>query len=155
MSVLSPGSSRPAMQPAWPSLPDWSDLMARFEAMPAWSSLEGHMIRVEEHLEKGRYILRAELPGVNPEKDIDISVRDGQLTIKAERTETQEEGTRSEFHYGNFFRSMSLPTGAQEDDIDATYDDGILMVTVPVSEAQSPEKHVEVKKAIDKGSKKN
>ncbi|MDV8070552.1 Hsp20/alpha crystallin family protein [Rhodococcus sp. IEGM 1366] len=155
MSVLSPRSSHPAMLPAWPSLPDWSDLMARFEAMPAWSSLEGHMIRVEEHLEKGRYVLRAELPGVDPEHDVDISVRDGQLTIKAERTEKQEEGTRSEFHYGSFFRSMSLPTGAQEDDIAATYDDGILMVTVPVSEAQSPEKHVEVKKAIAKGGKKN
>lgn len=50
---------------------------------------------------------------------------------------------------------MSLPIGAQEDDIAATYDDGILMVTVPVSEAQSPEKHVEVKKAIDKGGNKN
>lgn len=92
MSVLSPRSSRPAMLPAWPSLPDWSDLMARFEAMPAWSSFEGHMIRVEEHLEKGRYVLRAELPGVDPEHDVDISVRDGQLTIKAERTEKQEEG---------------------------------------------------------------
>lgn len=155
MSVLSTRNPRQTLLPTWPTLPDWSDLMARFEAMPQWASLEGHMIRVEEHIEKGRYILRAELPGVDPEKDVDISVRDGQLTIKAERAEKNEEGTRSEFHYGSFYRSMSLPVGAQEDDIDATYDDGILMVTVPVSEPQTTEKHVEVKKAITKGEKKS
>ncbi|MDT2007082.1 Hsp20/alpha crystallin family protein [Rhodococcus opacus] len=133
--------------PTWPALPDWSDLMARFEAMPPWTSLEGHMIRVEERLDEGCYSLKAELPGVDPAKDVDISVRDGQLTIKAERTDRKEEGTRSEFHYGSFYRSMPLPAGANEDDIDATYTDGILTVTVPVSESQTPEKHVEVKKA--------
>lgn len=155
MSVLSTRSPRQTLLPTWPTLPDLSDLMARFEAMPAWSSLEGHMIRVEEQMEKGRYTLRAELPGVDPEKDVDISVRDGQLTIKAERADKHEEGTRSEFHYGSFYRSMPLPVGAQEDDIDATYDDGILLVTMPVSEPQTTEKHVEVKKVITKGGKKN
>lgn len=104
------------------------------------------MIRVEENLEKGRYTLRAELPGVDPAKDVDISVREGQLTIKAERTERKEEGTRSEFHYGSFYRSIPLPVGAKEDDIDASYTDGILTVTVPVSESETPEKHIEIKK---------
>ena len=51
----------------------WSDLTARFEAMPIWTLLDGHMIRVEDHSDKGRYTLRAELPGVDPEKDIDIT----------------------------------------------------------------------------------
>ncbi|MEV6325319.1 Hsp20/alpha crystallin family protein [Nocardia sp. NPDC051787] len=120
--------------------------MARLESQPLWTSLEGHMIRVEEHVEKDRYTLRAELPGVDPAKDVDISVREGQLTIKAERTERKEEDTRSEFHYGSFYRSIPLPVGAKEDDIDATYTDGILTVTVPVSESQTPEKHIEIKK---------
>lgn len=143
MSIL---SSRRALVPTWPALPDWSDLMARLESRPPWTSLEGHMIRVEENLEKGRYTLRAELPGVDPAKDVDISVREGQLTIKAERTERKEEGTRSEFHYGSFYRSIPLPVGAKEDDIDASYTDGILTVTVPVSESETPEKHIEIKK---------
>jgi len=127
--------------------------MARFEAMPPWTSLEGHMIRVEEHLDKGRYTLRAELPGVDPAKDVDISVRDGHMTIKAERTEQHKEGARSEFHYGSFYRSMPLPTGAEEDDIDATYTDGILTVTMPVTESPTPEKHVEITKTTPTGEK--
>ncbi|MGV9611703.1 Hsp20/alpha crystallin family protein [Nocardia xishanensis] len=143
MSTLSP---RQALLPSWPAMPDWSDLMARFESRPPWSSLEGHMIRVEEHLEKDRYTLRAELPGVDPAKDVDISVREGQLTIKAERTERKQEGTRSEFHYGSLYRSLPLPVGAKEDDIDATYTDGILTVTVPMSESEKPEKHIAIKK---------
>ena len=50
------------------------------------------MILVEEHLDKGRYTLRAELPGVDPAKDVDIGVRDGHMTIKAELTEQHKEG---------------------------------------------------------------
>ncbi|MBF6223672.1 Hsp20/alpha crystallin family protein [Nocardia abscessus] len=139
-------SSRQALLPTWPALPDWSELMARLESRPLWTSIEGHMIRVEEHLDKGRYTLRAELPGVDPADDVDISVREGQLTIKAERTERKEEGTRSEFHYGSFYRSIPLPVGAKEADIDASYTDGILTVTVPVTEAETPAKHIEIKK---------
>ncbi len=114
-------------------------------------SLEGHMIRVEERLEKGTYTLRAELPGVDPAKDVDISVREGQLTIKAERSERKEEGTRSEFHYGSFYRSVPLPSGAKEDAIEATYTDGILTVSVPMSESETPEKHIAIKKTAGNG----
>ncbi|MGW4719170.1 Hsp20/alpha crystallin family protein [Nocardia sp. NPDC004260] len=148
MSMLSP---RQALLPAWPALPDWSDLIARFESRPVWTSLEGHMIRVEERLETCRYILRAELPGVDPAKDVDISIREGHLTIKAERAERNEEGTRSEFHYGSFYRSVPLPTGAKEDAIEATYTDGILTVSVPVSESDAPEKHIAIKTTTGNG----
>ncbi|MDI9913845.1 Hsp20/alpha crystallin family protein [Rhodococcus sp. IEGM 1379] len=121
--------------------------------MPSWTSLEGHMIRVEEHLDNGRDTLRAELPGVNPDKEVDISVRDGKLTIKAERTEQQQEGTRSESHYCSFYRSMPLPAGTKEDDIDVTYDYGILTVTMPVTDTWEPEKHVEIKKTTPSAGK--
>ncbi|RVW01897.1 Hsp20/alpha crystallin family protein [Rhodococcus xishaensis] len=146
MSVHSPHRPTQALMPNWPMMPDWSDLVARFESMPPWTSVEGHMIRVEEHLDADRYTVRAELPGVDPAKDVDISVREGQLTIKAERAEKKEEGTRSEFRYGNFYRSMLLPTGADEDAIDATYGDGILTVSIPLAASSSQERHVEVKK---------
>lgn len=62
---------------------------------------------------------------------------------------------RVKFHYGSFYRSMPLPAGAKEDDIDATYTDGILTVTVPVSESPSPEKHVEIKKIAATGDDTN
>ncbi len=91
------------------------------------------------------YEVRAELPGIDPSKDVDVTVRDGVLTIKAERTEKKESTGRSEFSYGSFVRSVSLPPGADEDAIKATYDNGILTVSVPVSESQPAEKHVAVR----------
>ncbi|EKT76412.1 putative small heat shock protein, partial [Rhodococcus opacus M213] len=63
------------------------------------------------------------------------------------------EGTRSEFHYGSFYRSMPLPAGAKEDDIAASYTDGILTVTMPVTESPTPEKHIEITKTDPSGDK--
>ena len=48
-------------------------------------------------MEDGRYVVRAEIPGIDPAKDVDITVRDGRMTIKAERTEKKQAKGRSEF----------------------------------------------------------
>ena len=88
------------------------------------------------------------MPGVDPIEDIEVTVRDGQLTIKAERTQTSESNGHSEFSYGSFVRTVPLPAGADEDDINATYDRGILTVSVPLSEDHPAEKHVEVVETI-------
>ena len=86
------------------------------------------------------------LHSVDPAKDVDITVRDGVLMIKAERSERKEEKSRTEFSYGSFVRSISLPAGADENDITATYDKGILTVSVGVSEAAAPqERRIEIK----------
>jgi HSP20 family protein len=107
-----------------------------------------HLIRFEEEIEDGRYVLRAELPGIDPEKDVDITVRDGRLTIKAERTERKETKGRSEFSYGSFVRSITLPAGTDEEEIKATYNKGILTVSVGVAEqAAAAEKHIKVQAA--------
>lgn len=93
-------------------------------------------------------MLRAELPGIDPEKDVEIALRDGMLSIKAERREEKREGRRSEFHYGTFTRTMRLPAGAVESDVKATYHDGILEVSVPLAEEKMPEpKRIPVVKA--------
>ena len=60
------------------------------------------------------------------------------------RTRTTESNGLSEFSYGSFTRTVSLPAGADEDDISATYDRGILTVSVPLSDTTPTEKHVEV-----------
>ncbi|NYH84066.1 Hsp20/alpha crystallin family protein [Actinopolymorpha cephalotaxi] len=100
-----------------------------------------HPVRVEDYLEEGTYVLRAELPGVDPDKDVEITVDEGMLTVKAER---REEG-RSEFHYGSFARTVPLPTGADESDVRASYSNGILEVRVGVRKAARPEpKHIPV-----------
>ena len=51
---------------------------------------------------------------------------------------------RSEFHYGSFTRSLPLPAGAEEDAITARYDKGILTVSAPIAEPQTPARHVTV-----------
>ncbi|MGV0602572.1 Hsp20/alpha crystallin family protein, partial [Mycolicibacterium pulveris] len=83
----------------------WPDLAEFFEGFPSWASLRpalgSHIIRVEDEQKEDSYELRAEIPGVDPDKDVDITVRDGVLTIKAERSETKTNG-RSEFSYGSF-----------------------------------------------------
>jgi HSP20 family molecular chaperone IbpA len=106
-----------------------------------------NVMRLEDEMKDGRYVVRAEMPGIDPAKDVEITVRDGQLTIKAERSEKKEFNGRSEFSYGSFTRTVSLPAGADEDNILATYDKGILTVSVAVSEAKPAERRVQVRSA--------
>ena len=69
-------------------------------------------MRMEEHLAGGRYVVRAELPGVDPGKDIEVSVVKGILTVHAERHEEMRGQHRSEFRYGTFARHIPLPASA-------------------------------------------
>ena len=137
-------------------LPAWSDFRSDlWTGFPSWSGLrpliDTHLIRLEDELADGHYPLRAELPGIVPAKDVDVTLRDGKLTIKAERSEKKETKGRSEFSYGSFSRSVTLPAGANEEDIKATYDKGILTVDVALSEqaaaAAAAEKHIAVQAA--------
>jgi HSP20 family molecular chaperone IbpA len=125
--------------------PELSDF---FEGLPSWAHLRPafgtHAIRVEDEVKECSYVLRAEIPGVDPARDVDITVRNGVLTIKAERSEKQESNGRSEFSYGSFVRAVTLPAGADEDGIKAGYDKGILTVSVPVTEVEPAGKHVAV-----------
>lgn len=108
-------------------------------------------IRVEELVDGNDLLVRAELPGVDPEKDVDIRVQDHSLLISAHREERKEEkakgGYRTEFRYGSFSRTLPLPEGATEQDIQASYKDGVLEVRVPVPERkQTTAKKIEVKR---------
>jgi HSP20 family molecular chaperone IbpA len=136
-------------------LPELSELFSGFHGFPTIAGLaglrsffDGNLLRVEDEMKDGLYEVRAELPGVDPTDDIQVTVRDGQLTIKAERPQTSESNGHSEFSYGSFVRTVHLPAGADEDDINATYDRGILTVSVPLSEDHPTEKRVEVIETI-------
>lgn len=124
--------------------PEIADFFAGFPAFANLRPFDGNVIRLEDELKDGSYEVRAELPGIDPAKDVDITVRDGRLTIKAERTEKKESNGRSEFTYGSFLRSVTLPPGADEDSIKASYDKGILTVSMPITEAKPVEKHVTI-----------
>ena len=107
-----------------------------------WTMLRpaaSHPMRVEDYVKDGTYVVRAEVPGVDPEKDIEVTVSKGVLTISAQRQEETEGKHRSEFRYGAFARSITLPEGADEDHIQALYDRGVLEVTVALKD-QTAEK---------------
>jgi HSP20 family molecular chaperone IbpA len=103
-----------------------------------------HPIRLEESTEGSAYVVRAELPGIDPGKDVDITVQDGALTVHAERSERETTSHRTEFRYGSFTRAVPLPPGAREEDITASYDKGILTVTVPLEETGTKARRIEV-----------
>ncbi len=95
-------------------------------------------LRVEEFVEGSTLVVRAELPGIDPDKDVELTITDGVLQVRAHREEKSEhkgkDAYRSEFRYGSFVRSFALPEGMNEDDVVASYRDGILEVRIPVSE---------------------
>src|SRR5258708_32969108 len=81
----------------------------------------GQTFRVEDYIQDNRFVIRAELPGLDPDKDIEVTVDDGTLTIHAERREEEEEkkGHRSEFRYGSPTPSVRLPAHADPYDVTA------------------------------------
>jgi HSP20 family protein len=127
----------------WPGrrMAEWLDWLD----WPTFPSLgEGErMLRIEEKREDDVLVIRAEMPGIDPAKDVDITVRDRMVEIRAERREektSEEKGTRrSEFRYGSFARTVPLPDEAKEGDVKATYKDGILEIRVPCAPAPHAE----------------
>ncbi len=94
----------------------------------------GHPMRVEDYVQDGNYVIRAELPGIDPEKDLEVTVTKGILTIRAERREEVTGKHHSEFSYGTFSRSVTLPASADEEHVEAIYGHGILEVAVKLAD---------------------
>ncbi len=96
-------------------------------------------------------VARFELPGVDPEKELEITVEDGTLCVRGERRfEEEEKGEgylRREVARGSFERAISLPEGVKPEDITATYQDGILEVVVPKAAVLPERKKIPVKVA--------
>lgn len=109
---------------AWPNFPQ----MRRF--------FEEDDMRVEEFVEDDKLVVRAELPGIDPDRDVEIDVHDHSLRIRAERRQEQHDSEsgryHSEFHYGTFTRIVPLSGVVSEQDVKASYRDGILEVRVPI-----------------------
>ena len=101
-------------------------------------------IRVEDFVEKGSYVVRADIPGVDPDKDLHVSVDAGRLVVSGERHEEEKEKYRHEVRYGSFTRSLPLPTGVDVEDITARYQDGVLEVRFPIAEPTPEPRQVPV-----------
>ena len=118
----------------FPDLADW--LESPWTGPPPF--LAGQAFRLEEAVRDNRYVIRAELPGLDPDNDIEVTVEGRILTIRAERRRQDNGAYRSEFHYGSLARAVRLPAGVDAADITARYDNGVLEVSVPAREV-SPE----------------
>lgn len=129
-----------------PDIFDWVE--STWPSLFATRSVFGsHLIRVEDRIEDGHYVIRAELPGMDPEKNIKITVDDHHLVIDAERTEEKTEKTHSEFQYGAFHRAMSLPAGVNSDEVKATYADGILTVSIGIGQEPTSAQQVPISRS--------
>jgi HSP20 family molecular chaperone IbpA len=106
-------------------------------------------IRVEDYVDDDVYVVRAEMPGVDPDKDVSLTVKDGALTIRGERREEQHDKNFHEFQYGSFARRIVLPSGAKADDVSASYADGVLEVRVPIPETDDDERPISIDRKPD------
>jgi HSP20 family protein len=116
-----------------PALADWS---------PASDVVES----------KDEIVIKAELPGID-EKNVDVEIESGVLTIKGERNaekETEEKGyQRIERSYGSFLRSFALPPSVEPEKVSATFTNGLLEVHLPKKEGAKPRSiKVDVKKQL-------
>jgi len=111
------------------------------------SFFEGWTPSVDLYEDKDKITVRAELPGMRKE-DIEVSLDGNTLTISGERKQEEEhkegEMYRSERYFGRFQRSITLPTPADADKIQASYKDGVLTIICPKSEEAKP-KQIQVK----------
>ena len=101
----------------------------------------------------GNLVVRAELPGIDPDKDVDITMQDGVLYIRGERRHEErterDDYCRFESSYGSFQRAVPLPEGVKEDEIQASYQDGILEVVVPKAGELTSAKKIPISTGTD------
>ena len=122
-------------------------------------STAGFVPAIEMTTSGSDVLITLELPGVDIEKDIDIEVAEGRLTISGERRESMEhreeeqDGGKAkvlvrELRYGSFRRDFALPDGVAADDVDASYDKGMLQVRVRnVTKPVTPPRKVAIRGA--------
>jgi HSP20 family protein len=123
-----------------------------FAAAPLWrrEAIWGAVAPAVDVTESEKaYEITAELPGMD-EKNIEVKVADGALTIKGEKQEEKEEKKKDyylhERHFGSFERSFDLPDSVDAGKIEASFKKGVLTVMLPKKpEAQKPAKKIEVK----------
>jgi HSP20 family protein len=89
-----------------------------------WHHGLGAWLRTEEFHDGDTLVVRAELPGIDPGKDVEVTVGDGVVKIHAHREQKSEHrekrGYHSEFRYGEFEREIALPSGATKKDVRVT-----------------------------------
>jgi HSP20 family protein len=144
------GKPSASMSTRWSWPRDLSELWTGWQPFGAmnWPFRD---IRVEEFVDGDQLVVRAEVPGVDPERDIDVSVENDVLTISAERRESSREkmgdrGFHSEFRYGSFVRQVRLPAGTSPEVVSATYTDGVLEIRMPKPSGEGVSRRIQIQR---------
>ena len=123
---------------------EFDDLIDRFGFdRDFFGGRERHALEpaIETCIEDGKFIVRTDLPGIDP-KDVDIKVVGDLLTIKGSREDKSEtrkgDYFRREIRYGSFERAVTLPAGVKADDLKAAYRNGVLELSAPMPKEAAP-----------------
>ena len=116
--------------------------------LPLWRQTGAWALPLDVIETDDEFIVKASIPGINPD-ELDISLVDNVLTIKGEiKAEEESEDVRyhlRERRFGMFQRSISLPVPVNADKVEATYENGVLILHIPKAEEVKP-KHISIKK---------
>ncbi|MGH8012080.1 MAG: Hsp20/alpha crystallin family protein [Candidatus Binataceae bacterium] len=125
---------------------NFDELFNQFFGVPrAFPATSGNLMTpaIECLREKDRLLVRADLPGIDP-KDVEVTVSGNILTLSGKREQQREEKSGDYLHrevsYGNFERTMSLPPGVKAEDIKASYERGVLELSIPLPKEASVHK---------------
>jgi HSP20 family protein len=123
-----------------------------FSAPQLWSQRGDNVpVPLDVIEEDGQFVVKASMPGVSPD-EVEITLTDNVLTIKGE-TKRESESNESNYHvrerqYGSFLRHLTLPMPVNSDEVEATFENGILTLRLPKTEAAKP-KRIAVKKTVE------
>ena len=143
MAKLSTPRAPAVLRALFPGLADW--LESPWAGPPQFTAAQS--FRLEEVARDNRHVIRAELPGLDPERDIEVTVEGRTLTIHAERHQEDNGPYRSEFRYGPLTRLVRLPVKVNAEDVTARYEKGLLEVSVPAPEGRPEAIRVAIEKA--------
>lgn len=114
---------------------DWPHLVRGDGEKPTWWP------KMDVFERKGQLVVRADLPGMKKE-DVEVAIEEGDLILRGERkeeTEVEEETVyRWERNYGSFYRRLPLTFEAKPEEVNATFKDGVLEVTLPLPKKEKP-----------------
>jgi HSP20 family protein len=124
-----------------------------FSQARRWSE-QGNLLNVPLDVteKEDSYMIKASLPGINPE-DVEITLDDNVLTLRGEMNQEDEQEGRyhvRERRYGSFMRSISLPSAIDRENVEASSENGILMIRLPKSVESKPRRiSLNASKTID------
>jgi HSP20 family protein len=108
--------------------------------------------QVEAFEREGKLFVRADLPGLTKD-DINVDITDDAIKIRGERRQEKEESEagyyRSERNYGSFYREIPLPSGIDSEQAKATFNNGVLEISMPAPEKRSASRRIEIGKGTE------